>query len=47
MYLLYDNVFVDDFICFGINSMKEHRCPLVEKKKKKSKNKKLIIQCIS
>ena len=35
MYLLYDNVFVDDFICFGINSMKEHRCPLVEKKKEK------------
>ena len=32
MYLLYDNIFIDDFISFGINSMKQYRCPLMAKK---------------
>ena len=32
LYLLYDDVFIDDFIGFGINSMKQYRCPLMTKK---------------
>jgi len=35
MYLLYNNFFIDDFISFGINSMKQYSRPLMKITKKK------------
>lgn len=32
IYLLYDNVFIDNFISFGINCVEQYSCPLIEKK---------------
>ena len=33
IYLLYDNVFIDNFISFGINCVEQYSRPLLEKKK--------------